>query len=326
MILQPLLNLAALGNPNACRNPRPRVSEPKARTHTPHNYAATLHKNADALQKKIDHLLNPPISKQRPTPRRARIAEGMIQEGERLQRAQTILRYLADEWDAQTIPNSVKHIRNAEHIAEVMRRHEDDDARTHLMAIIGPARTTASKLREAQAAILRMNIDGYFPTPESVINRMIDLIKITPTTILEPSAGSGHIAQVLRQEFPFSVLDCIEIDHDLRKILTLKGFNLLGYNFLNHTAPADLIVMNPPFEYGQDRKHIQYAYTLLNPGGQLVSVACESSFFREDKQSCAFRDWLNEVGAKVIENPQGAFLQSERPTGVNTRIISIVKH
>ena len=74
-----------------------------------------------------------------------------------------------------------------------------------------------------------------------------------------------------------------------------------------------------------DIKHTQYAYNLLNPGGRLVAIMSESPFFRMDKEAVAFRNWLDEVNGSSEKLPQGSFLDSERSTGVATRIVVIDK-
>jgi len=49
----------------------------------------------------------------------------------------------------------------------------------------------------------------------------------------------------------------------LRKILEVKGFNVVGNDFLEHKKSYDRIVMNPPFENFQDIDHVRHAYDLL---------------------------------------------------------------
>ena len=55
--------------------------------------------------------------------------------------------------------------------------------------------------------------------------------------------------------------------------------------------------MNPPFANGKDVDHIRLAWSMLKPGGRLVAICCEGPFFRDDRKSAEFRDWLDEIGA-----------------------------
>jgi hypothetical protein len=88
-----------------------------------------------------------------------------------------------------------------------------------------------------------------------------------------------------------------------------------GYNFAK-------IVMNPPFEEGQDIDHILHAYELLAPEGTLVCIMSEGAFFRNDRKAVTFRAWLASVGHSV-KLPEGSFKSSG--TGVNARMVVIYK-
>ena len=83
----------------------------------------------------------------------------------------------------------------------------------------------------------------------------------------------------------------------------------------------DRVLMNPPFEEGQDRRHVQHAYELLKPGGRLVAVMSEGPFFRERRGDVAFRDWLKQVGGASTKLPKDAFRESG--VGVQTRMVVI---
>lgn len=83
------------------------------------------------------------------------------------------------------------------------------------------------------------------------------------------------------------------------------------------------IYMNPPFEEGQDIDHVQHAYKILAPGGQMVAVMSEGPFFRGDRKATEFREWLEGVGGYSEQLPEGSFKESG--TGVNTRLVVIMK-
>ena len=51
----------------------------------------------------------------------------------------------------------------------------------------------------------------------------------------------------------------------------------------------------------------------------------EGAFSRTDRKASEFRDWLDEVGGEAEDLPDGLFLESDRPTGVRTRIVVIGK-
>jgi 16S rRNA G1207 methylase RsmC len=144
-------------------------------------------------------------------------------------------------------------------------------------------------------------------------------------TILEPSAGKGNIADKIRQAYPHNPLSVVERMVTLQNILQAKEHNLVGFDFLEYEGQYDRILMNPPFEDGQDIDHVLHAFSCLKSGGVLVSVMCEGVFFRGDKKSQHFREWLAGVGGYEEALPAGSFKSSERPTGVATRLVMVTK-
>jgi Methyltransferase small domain len=176
-------------------------------------------------------------------------------------------------------------------------------------------------------------IVGFFPTPQTVIERMMQLADIQPYEhILEPSAGIGSIADEIKKQFPneSNYLVCVEQNYSLAKILELKGYNVQNEDFLKYknqsTKRFNKIIMNPPFENGQDGEHIKYAFDLLYPEGRIVAIAGEGIFFRSDKKSVAFREFVDEYGYSE-KLPDDSFngKDSFRKTGVATRIVVIDK-
>ncbi|BDD04407.1 hypothetical protein [Aureibacter tunicatorum] len=174
----------------------------------------------------------------------------------------------------------------------------------------------------------KSNDKGFFPTPATLAKKLVykaDIIK--GHTILEPSAGLGHIADQIKAMHPDNDLEVIEWWNDLRNILKLKGHNVVGEDFLKHTKKYDRIIMNPPFEKLQDIDHVGHAYKLLKPGGRLVAIMSESPFFNSQKKAKAFREWLDEIGGYSEQLPKDSFKGKEafRQTGVSSRMVIIDK-
>ena len=109
--------------------------------------------------------------------------------------------------------------------------------------------------------------------------------------------------------------------------MTAKGHEVEFADFLSHQGSYNRILMNPPFEKGQDIEHVRHAYSLLAAGGRLVSVMSEGPFFREDSKAQGFRAWLSEVDATTEQLPEDAFQGADafRETGVRTRLVVIDK-
>lgn len=165
-----------------------------------------------------------------------------------------------------------------------------------------------------------------FPTPKAVIDLMIEKADIYSShTVLEPSAGTGAI---MRELLPLCLcVKGIELNFELAHALQSRGFEVQCRDFLeyNPVDKFDRILMNPPFKDGQDVDHVQHAFNAcLEDGGRMVAIMCAGPFFRSDKKSTAFREWLDNLGAEVEDLPQNSFEQSG--TGVNTKIVIIDKN
>lgn len=169
----------------------------------------------------------------------------------------------------------------------------------------------------------RVGID-FFPTPKLLAARMVELAEAAQgSRVLEPSAGNGNIAEAIRTAGIEP--DVAEISGQLREILVAKGFNIVGWDFMDISDRYDVIIQNPPFS--ADIQHVRHAYSLLQDGGRLVSIVGEGAFIRQGKVESEFRNWLGEVGADIEELPQGTFIDSSlmATTGANARLITITK-
>lgn len=186
-------------------------------------------------------------------------------------------------------------------------------------------------VKELERSLIGHSIPGFFPTPDKIIFQMLSAANLADgMRILEPSAGNGRICDLIKSEMDWCkksyTLDVCEVNRTLQEILKAKGYNLVDNNFLSyhpHWLKYDRILMNPPFEKGQDREHIYHAYDLLNQGGRLIAIACENSFFANNQSTIKFRDWLDKVNADVTSLPEGAFKESG--TMVRARIVVINK-
>ena len=167
----------------------------------------------------------------------------------------------------------------------------------------------------------------FFPTPRAVAERMCEMAEIdSASEVLEPSCGNGQLADVIWEHLPAGMC-CIELNTDMKRYLSEKPYGVSYRDFLDVTkkeiGAINRVVMNPPFTRHQDIDHVRHAYDLLDAGGILVAIMCESTFFRTDKKSVEFRDFLDSVYAQAIKLEPGAFRESG--TDVVTRIVKIRK-
>jgi len=180
-------------------------------------------------------------------------------------------------------------------------------------APLDPERERRRKIEQAERELLSLKLPGYFPTPPEIARQMVDAAEIEPgMRVLEPSAGSGSIADALVHWMdgdPIG-LQLVEQSPRLCELLRLKGYDPLQADFLSmgpwtvHRAARqefDRVLMNPPFEDGQDAVHVMHAYTLLAPGGRLVALMSPGPFQRNDAKARGFRDWLGAVVEQFTE-------------------------
>lgn len=196
---------------------------------------------------------------------------------------------------------------------------------------VDPEAKRRAELKAKEDAIRFIKIPGFFPTPPALADETVRKADIQPgMRVLEPEGGKGDLAQ--RIEAAGGKVDVAETQSSLREILESKGFNLVGRDMLEIQPPADgpvydRIVMNPPFENGQDREHVRHAYDLLKPGGRLVAIMSPGPFQRSFKADQEFKAWAESVGAVVEDNEAGSFAGKEafRQTGVHTVTVTINK-
>lgn len=186
-------------------------------------------------------------------------------------------------------------------------------------------RVEVARREEIREAISAMRIPGFFPTPRPVIELMLEKSEVkSGMEVLEPEAGAGHIAIELRK------LDCrltlIERNYGLCDVLRKQGFDSICADFLAwHTEKRfDRILMNPPFERLQDIDHVLHAHQFLAADGVQVAIMSAGAFFRQDRKATAFREWL-DVRGEYERLPSGAFNVSDRPTGVETYLVTLKK-
>ncbi len=183
---------------------------------------------------------------------------------------------------------------------------------------VSPEVKKMQQLRDLERKFIGRDIPGFFPTPAMLAAEVVDTAGIQEgDKVCEPQAGLGHIAQVIRDQHPGANLTCVEYNNSLAEALQQKGFNTIHGDFLQHSGSYDKIVMNPPFENGQDMDHVQHAWTLLKPGGRLVAIMADNKHQGRNK-TLAFTDFVEANGGVMEPNPAGAFLSSFRPTGVST--------
>lgn len=305
--------------------------------------AEKLRSLADNMEDDIQQKFNPATANQNVTRHRLDIIEGMRNDGLRMQQTQAALRALAAGWERGDLPTILQSLTSKKAVESALSAARwdmssqtkiDEPIRTALLSImpngVGTEPPQAVKLRDALNDAYTRNIEGFFPTPPAVIEQMINAADIREgMDILEPSAGVGDIVDALHALNRNLDIDLCEVSSRLGDVLTLKGYTLAERDIFDLDAAGqyDRVLMNPPFENGEDLRHVRHCFDLLRPGGVLVAIMAASVQFRTDRKYNEFRDWLDSVPLTydIEKLPDGAFKTSKRPTGVNTVMVTICK-
>lgn len=190
-----------------------------------------------------------------------------------------------------------------------------------------PEQKKTQQIRELERKFVGRKIEGFFPTPKILAEEIVNKAGIVEgDIILEPSAGLGHLADIISEMHPNNTLLVGEQNSDLCEALKLKGYNVRHDDFFNVSqfgADPDKIIMNPPFENLQDIDHVSHAWELLKPGGRIVAIMAGN----KNRETAKVKDFMNFVDQYGTwePNPVGSFSSAFRPTGVNTITVILDK-
>ena len=176
----------------------------------------------------------------------------------------------------------------------------------------------------ATGAFIHPKDFGYFPTPATLVQQLIDKAEIEPgMRVLEPSAGRAAIAASLAEAAggQDNVTVCEFLPRNVSK-LQEKGFTQIVQGDFLAMEPEpifDRVVMNPPFSGGADIEHVMHAARFLKPDGRLVAITSPAWTTHQNRKSEAFRSFVEEVGGEVSSIERGAFKESG--TDIETRMV-----
>jgi uncharacterized Zn finger protein (UPF0148 family) len=195
----------------------------------------------------------------------------------------------------------------------------------------------------------------FFPTPRRVARKMLARITNKEAKyFLEPSAGKGDIADVIRNPCTFEEfeeehpeyaernrargydgygwgdnrhrrlnIDVLESYPALIQVLRGKEYDVVGYDWLNYEGVSyyDAIVMNPPFSEGS--KHLLKAWDFLH-NGEIVCLLNEETIknpHTEERKRLA--QIIEQFGD--VEFLGDCFSTAEHKTSVNVAMVYLKK-
>lgn len=175
----------------------------------------------------------------------------------------------------------------------------------------------------------------FYPTPEQVIDKMMEYEPVQGMKFLEPSAGKGNIVDWLWEHGAADVIAC-EKDKNLQKLLSGKC-RLVCDDFFNlrseDVSHVNYIVMNPPFADAE--KHILHAWDIAPSGCVIIALKGVWGSSRWGKSSDLGErirrsknkvqlDELVRYNGKV-ENLGFCFKDAERTADVEVEMIKLYK-
>ena len=163
----------------------------------------------------------------------------------------------------------------------------------------------------------------FFATPEAKAVEAVEEIRKTLGTVrgkrgLEPSAGTGALANVARQMGADMVV--IEAWNVNAIKLRAQGYDVIERDFLSVTPEEigtfDFVLANPPFTRNQDIQHVMHMLQFIRPGGALSVIMSTSWLEGKTKAHAQFKEFLATQDVTVTAIEAGAFQESG--TGVPT--------
>lgn len=301
-------------------------------------------RSAAAADNRASTKENPATAQQRPTRRRLNIIASMAADARADRTRARIYRGLARAIEARhpgPFPESPRAIRTGSDSPDLVWAAYDDSTAIPA-APTGPDK--AELWRAAQA-----EYPGYFPTPADVADLAARCLDLGPDVrnVWEPSAGSGDLILAVLRNFP-NWSGSIRGDETNRTLAQLAARRLEAYDstgtgsitaevfvsdmYLNDRK-YDAILMNPPFERGEDAAQVfRVCHHNAAPGARVVAIMSPHWTFADSNPARTLKRWLAESAdayswfpdwTALGLNRSAAFSASLRSTNVNTGLLVV---
>jgi phospholipid N-methyltransferase len=289
--------------------------------------AAAMQKHIDAKHSSANRMLALPATR-----KRIQDADSIRREANRLEQVQRTLLRLAEMHEKGAIDPDLQDLKTRGAIESALFTRPGDSSIRILFNSVAQDEQKSNKILRWTKEASLMRIPGFFPTPGPVAEQLIALACIEPgQRILEPSAGSGNLIDAVRQcysdvqlfycELNCFLLDLLREKYDGSPDVHFLGRDCLEIDPTNRKERFDRIIMNPPFEQGQEIDHVLHACRLLTPKGILTAIVSAGVFHRKDKKAEKFRSALEKSKAFVQQLPDDAFKSSG--TMVQCRLVRL---
>lgn len=154
---------------------------------------------------------------QRVTHRRLELIDRAERQRLYLQKVQAALSVLADGHEQGSLPLCLAAITTRVAIEDLLRDPTASAASAALQTLLPTSAgqpTQAQRVARFEREVLWLRLPGFFPTPFPVAERLLDLAAVAPgMSVLEPSAGTGTLADAIRRRCPTASVSVIEWQH-----------------------------------------------------------------------------------------------------------------
>jgi predicted RNA methylase len=186
-----------------------------------------------------------------------------------------------------------------------------------------PEPTAFDAMRESLKGGVQVVVNpDLFQTPPELAQRVVDALgDVAGVQLLEPSAGTGALADALRAR---GAIVHVESSEACAEVLRQKGHDVEARDFLTSEGRESYgaVVLNPPFSNNRDIEHVLHAYTHLAHGGRLVAIVSAGVRFRNDRETDRLRALIHECGS-IEDLPEGSFKSAG--TSVRTCLVVLNK-
>lgn len=167
-----------------------------------------------------------------------------------------------------------------------------------------------AKIKEIELYLKYLAVNDFFPTPKKVADIVLQCTNFIYSgfNILEPSAGTGNLADVIKAKYTAYTndvnLDCVEINYELAEHLKSLGYKVFNCDFLKFKANKkyDLIIMNPP---SKDLLNLlNKALELLKSNGQLLCIIPSLA-------KTKYKKFIDKTGALYYDNLNFDFTEAK---------------
>lgn len=163
-------------------------------------------------------------------------------------------------------------------------------------------------------AVNKKNALQAFYTPPPLADRVVAAAGLRTQPIgpgiLEPSIGGGAIAlaavRALGEQVRITGYD-IDDAARIKAGLALAGrcwsaVQTTDFLTVEPSPVFDAVLMNPPFQGGQDMAHVTHAWGFVKPGGVLVSIMWPAWQTAKTKAAIAFRQLVASAAESDVED------------------------